>query len=132
MSESLSPAPAMDCVEQVRLTARSRAEVLAQVAREVAAPCKELDAAAIEAALQAREEIRSTNIGDGLAVPHAVLAELETPRVLQVSFDRPVHWGEEGEDVERCVVILVPPGRQSSHLELVAQAIQSHKAAPGD
>ncbi len=111
--------------EDLRLTARSRADVLAQVAREVAAPCPELNAAVIEAALQAREEAHSTNVGEGLAVPHAVLAELKAPRMLHVSFERPVPWGDEADEVERCVVILVPPGRETTHLNLVAQAVRS-------
>ena len=129
MSEPLRSVPPEDTGDEVRLTARSRAEVLAQVAREVAAPCPELDAAAIQAALQAREEELSTNVGGGLALPHAVLPELETPRTLRVTFERPIPWGEDGAAVDHCVVILVPPGRESTHLQLVARAISGHDAA---
>jgi PTS system nitrogen regulatory IIA component len=118
------PEPQMG--EDVRLTARSRAEVLAQVAIEVAAPCPELDAAVIEAALQAREEEASTELGCGMAMPHAVLAGLSEPRMLNVAFEQPVQWGE----VRRCVVILVPPGRERAHLELVAQAVRAHEMSP--
>lgn len=135
MTESLHSAVAMPSTRptaDIRLTARSRAEVLAAVAREIAAPCPELDAAVIQAALQAREEARSTDLGDGLAIPHAVLSELDVPRTLHVSFARPVPWGEDGGDVDRCVVILVPPGRESAHLELVAQAVRSHGLPSGD
>ena len=116
---------------ELRLTANSRADVLAQVAREVAAPCPELDAGAIQAALQAREEAHSTHVGAGLALPHAVLAELDAPRMLHVSFESPVPWGEEGAEVERCVVILVPPGRETTHLKLVAQALRSSEPDSG-
>jgi fructose PTS system EIIA component len=125
MLESLLSCPEPQVGEDVRLSARSRADVLAQVAREVAAPCPDLDAAAIEAALQAREEEASTELGEGFAMPHAVLAGLTEPRVLNVAFDEPVQWGAEGGVVNRCVVILVPPGRERTHLKLVAQAVRS-------
>ena len=132
MSEPPRSTQPLDGEQEVRLTARSRAEVLAQVAREVAAPCPDLDAVAIEAALQAREELQSTAVGEGLALPHAVLNELDSPRVLKVSFDQPVPWDEDGGEVERCVVILVPPGKESAHLELVSQAVRGHQTHQGE
>ena len=107
------------------LSARSRADVLAQVAQEIAAPCPELDAAVIQAALHAREAAASTHVGDGLALPHAVMSDLASPRVLRVDFDLPVPWGEEGGEVDRCVVILVPPGGEKTHLSLIADAARS-------
>ena len=123
-----SPLNTAESAEQtLRLTASSRAEVLAQVAREVAAPCPELDAAAIEAALVAREEARSTAVGDGFALPHAVLPTLEHPTSLRVSFERPVIWDDTGGQVDHCVVILVPPGREGVHLKLVAEAVAQHQ-----
>ena len=127
MLKSPLSCPESQVGEDLRLTARSRAEVLAQVAREVAAPCPELDAVAIEAALQAREEEASTELGGGFAMPHAVLAGLSEPRMLNVAFEEPVQWGVEGGVVSRCVVILVPPGRERSHLKLVAQAIGARR-----
>ena len=127
MLEPIVSPPQPPVENELCLTARSRAEVLAQVAREVAAPCPELDAAVIQAALQAREDAQSTEIGEGLAVPHAVLADLDQPRTLSVTFEHPVPWGEGGGEVERCVVILVPPGRERAHLGLVAQAVRTHR-----
>ena len=109
------------------MRADSRAEVLAQVAQKVASPCSELDAEMVEAALQAREEEASTELGEGLALPHAVLAGLQEPITLNVAFDEPVRWGEEGGEVERCVVILVPPGRSRTHLALTSHAIRTHR-----
>lgn len=111
----------------LHLTAASRAEVLAQVAQEVATPCPELDAAAIQAALQAREDESSTELGEGFALPHAVLSGLQEPRMVSVAFKEPVKWGERGGEVERCVVILVPPGRERAHLTLASQAIRTHR-----
>ena len=116
--------PAIPSSETLIVTARSRAEVLAHVARELAKPCPELDAAVVQAALRAREEAMSTDIGGGLAIPHAVLSELDTPRTLKVSFKHPVRWGDDGAEVDRCVVILVPPGHEDRHIELVAQAVK--------
>ena len=132
MLESPSNGLEFQAGEDVRLTARSRADVLAQVAKEVAAPCPELDAAAIEAALQAREEDASTELGHGFAMPHAVLNGLDEPRLLNVVFEQPVQWGADGGAVNRCVVILVPPGRQRTHLKLVAQAVRGAQHPSGE
>ena len=54
----------------------------------------------------------------------AVLNELETPRTLKVSFSHPVPWGDDGAEVDRCVVILVPPGHEDRHIELLAQVVK--------
>ncbi len=112
---------------ELHVHAQTRAEVLAQVAVEVAHPRPELDPEVVAAALQAREEECSTELGQGLALPHAVLAGLQEPITLNVALNAPVRWGKSGAEVERCVVILVPPGRERTHLELSANAIRAHR-----
>lgn len=112
-------------VRALTIDARSRSEVLGHVARAASEPFPELDTSAIEEALRAREEQASTALGKGAAIPHASIEGLAHSVLLDVRLKRPVRWDEEGgEDVERCMVILVPPGEHAAHLELTAAAVQ--------
>ena len=83
----------------------------------------ELDEAAIRAALSQREREGSTAIGSGSAIPHARVEGLSESILLDVKLRRPVRW-DEGEDVERCMVILVPPEAHDQHLKLTARAVR--------
>ncbi len=111
-----------DLFEPVRLRADSRDEVLAWAARRCAGPCPEIDERAVLAALHAREQGEGTNLGEGVAVPHAMVAGLDHPVALDVTFEHPVSWGEGDHEVTQAFVILVPPGDHQAHLRLVAEA----------
>jgi PTS system nitrogen regulatory IIA component len=58
-----------------RLEARDKAQLLAEIARR-AATAAGLDSNAVLSALNAREELGSTGVGHGVAVPHARIAGL--------------------------------------------------------
>ena len=55
------------------LTARSKAEVLVELAGVVARRHPELDMARLVGALEDRERLNSTALGDGVAIPHGKL-----------------------------------------------------------
>jgi PTS system nitrogen regulatory IIA component len=83
----------------------------------------EVDAQAIHAALAKREREGSTAVGSGSAIPHARVEGLNESILLDVKLRTPVRWAE-GEDVQRCMVILVPTGAHEQHLELTARAVR--------
>ncbi len=110
----------------LRMEATSRLEVLRRAAERIGEP--KLVEAAVEALL-AREAEGSTALGEGKAIPHATVEGLAAPLMVDVSLERPVDWAAPGalepsgaELVERCTVILVPPGRHREHLALCARA----------
>lgn len=104
-------------------TARSRTEAFAAAAHRCAEPCPEIDEAVVLAALMAREREQCTALGGGVAIPHATVEGLDAAVVLDVTFDRPVEWGDD-ELVTHAFVILVPPGQHQAHLELTADAVR--------
>lgn len=83
----------------------------------------EVDSEAVREALVKRERQGSTAIGQGSAIPHARVEGLNESILLDVKLKKPVRW-DDGEDVERCMVILVPPEAHEEHLQLTAHAVR--------
>ena len=105
------------------------AGTITDVFRAVAATVDEslggdaVDAQAVHQALVEREREGSTVVGSGNAIPHARVEGLNESILLDVKLRTPVRWAE-GEDVQRCMVILVPPDAHEQHLELTARAVR--------
>lgn len=73
-------------------------------------------------ALSAREESHTTALGDGVALPHAVLPELSDRLFLVASASVPLSYGPDEEDlVDIFFVLLSPPGREGEHIKLLAR-----------
>jgi PTS system nitrogen regulatory IIA component len=69
-----------------------------------------------------REEAHTTALGDGVAVPHAVIPSLEERLLLVASSDAPIVYGPGDEDpVDIFFVLLSPPGREGEHIKLLAR-----------
>ncbi len=69
-----------------------------QAIAEKAAKAFEIDERKIITALESRESLGSTGIGNGIAVPHAVIEGMTHPRGLLVRFARPLDF-EAVDDV---------------------------------
>jgi mannitol/fructose-specific phosphotransferase system IIA component (Ntr-type) len=73
-------------------------------------------------ALRAREEVHTTVLGKGVAVPHATVPDLEKTVLLVARSLRPVPFGiQEGETANLFFVMLSPPGSEGEHLRLLAR-----------
>jgi mannitol/fructose-specific phosphotransferase system IIA component (Ntr-type) len=83
----------------------------------------DVDGETVRAALLERERESSTAIGFGAAIPHARVEGLSESILLDVKLRKPVRW-DEGQDVERCMIILVPPEAHDQHLQLTAHAVR--------
>ncbi len=86
-----------------------------------AAHCFDLDEAMVLRALEAREKLGTTGIGNGVAVPHAAIAAMTKPRGLMVHFAHPVDF-EAIDDVptELAFVLLFGEGGRSDYLNVLA------------
>jgi PTS system nitrogen regulatory IIA component len=73
-------------------------------------------------ALEAREAAHTTCMGEGVAVPHATIPELEEMVLLVATMATPVPFGPPDTDpVGLFFVLLSPSGEEGSHIKLLAR-----------
>jgi len=69
-----------------------------------------------------RGEPRSTGIGDGVAIPHAKLAKLDSIFGLVARLDRPIDFEAlDGQPVDLMFVLLAPEEAGADHLKALAR-----------
>lgn len=105
------------------LEASSKAGVLAEVAEALAKAVPGVEADAVRDVLQAREDLQSTGIGDGVAIPHGKLAGLDK---LVASFARSRGGLDfdaiDGQPTELFFILLVPEqAGGGQHLKALAR-----------
>lgn len=104
------------------LEAESRDLVLEEIAGALAAAKPELDAAVLRRALIEREEVGSTAVGNGVALPHCRLFSLDQLCVAVARHERGVEFGApDGRPVRLFLVLLSPAEAPSAHLRLLAE-----------
>jgi PTS system nitrogen regulatory IIA component len=81
----------------------------------------QINHAPIFRALWRREEIGSTALGHGIAIPHARIAGMSEPIVLLVRTKLPIKFGApDHQPVSVLFVILVPEHANEEHLQILA------------
>jgi PTS system nitrogen regulatory IIA component len=104
----------------IEVDVHSRKRALEWISEKVSSECPGLDAREIYQALQARERLGSTGLGEGIAIPHcrvsqtgirAVFIRLAAP----VDFDSP-----DGAPVDLLVGLIVPESENREHLTVLA------------
>ena len=75
---------------------------------------------AIFAALLAREKIGSTALGHGMALPHAHLEELTTPRIALLTLAEPIDFEGAESPVDLFVRLIVPRDTPEAHVDLLS------------
>jgi len=81
-----------------------------------------LDPEPILAAINAREELSSTGVGEGVAIPHALLDGLTRTRMAAISLWRPVAFGAKDDiPVDLIFMIAGPKKGTSNHLQLLSK-----------
>lgn len=79
------------------------------------------DADAAEEAVWAREGIRTTAIGFGVAIPHAKCDAVRAASVALLRFKAPVDWdAPDGEPVDLAILLAVPAQGGQEHLRMLA------------
>jgi len=101
--------------------ASTKHQVLSLVA-ETAGRRFGLDAGALLDALEAREQLGSTGVGNGVAVPHARLPGLDRTRAVFVSLDHAVDFDAvDGAPVDILFVLFSPEAAGPEHLQALAR-----------
>ena len=73
-------------------------------------------------ALKAREQIGSTALGKGIALPHAELRGAESPAILFARLSRPIDFdAEDDQPVDLVFVVLWPPANRKGLLNAVSE-----------
>jgi PTS system nitrogen regulatory IIA component len=104
-----------------RVTATSKRQVLAVIS-EIAARLYHVKAAKVLDALEERETIAPTGVGQGIAVPHAQLAGLSQMRGVFVRLAAPVEFDAVYDvPVDLVFAILAPEGHTTDHLRALAR-----------
>jgi len=113
-----------DLIEADRVVYAGRASNKEQLLQDLAwraATQLNLDAQTICNALQAREELGSTGLGDGFALPHARIEGLDRLFGMFTRLNRPVHFDSiDGKPVDLVFLLLIPPAARNEHLAALA------------
>lgn len=95
------------------LKVRDKAGLLSLISEEAAA-FTGLGQAAILSALRKREELGSTGVGRGIALPHAAIDGLESPFGLLARLDHAIDYGAIDDQPVDLVFLLLTPSRSAS------------------
>lgn len=102
------------------LSVSSKSECLHALANR-AAKTLGLDSQILLNALMAREALGSTGLGDGVAIPHARLSEIQKPFGIFARLDRPLDFDAIDEQpVDLVVLLLFPQAPSGDQLNLLA------------
>ncbi|ARQ61204.1 protein-N(pi)-phosphohistidine--sugar phosphotransferase [Rhizobium sophoriradicis] len=100
-----------------------------QTIADKAAMALSVDAQIILKALETREKLGSTGIGNGIAIPHAAIDGMSSPRGLLLRFSRPLDF-EAIDDIpaDIAVVLLFGENNRGEYLNVlsaIARRLQS-------
>ena len=123
------------------LTSLDKPSFLKTLAAEAAARVPDVDEKELLARLLEREEERSTGVGGGLALPHAMVSGLERTVLVAGRACEGLDFGApDGEPVDVFFLLLSPAGARNEHLRLLARlarifapegVLEKLRAAPG-
>jgi nitrogen PTS system EIIA component len=100
--------------------ANNKEQLLLDLASRAAASLN-LDREAIFNALRAREELGSTGLGEGFALPHARIEGLDRSFGMFARLKRPVHFDSvDAKPVDLVFLLLNPATAQGEHLAALA------------
>ena len=100
--------------------ANNKEQLLLDLASRAAASLN-LDPKAIFNALRAREELGSTGLGEGFALPHARIEGLDRFFGMFARLKRPVHFDSiDAKPVDLVFLVLTPATAQGEHLAALA------------
>ena len=115
LSEVLSPANVI-----LDLDAPSKGRLMHRLS-EIAAKHLGISETIVFSALNKREKLGSTGIGEGIAIPHAPIPDLPKPFALFARLSKPVDFEAIDENpVDIVAVLLVPVEKSSANLNLLA------------
>ncbi len=79
----------------------------------------------VAAGLSRREQVGSTGLGEGIAIPHARVEDLKRIQVAYLRLKKPIPYdAPDGRPVSDVLVLLVPIRATEEHLRILADATQ--------
>ena len=104
------------------LQATAKKDALREIAAAVGGQFPEAGAENVFAALQERESLGSTGVGDGIAIPHAKLAGLHQLLVFFARSEKGVHFdAHDSRPVHLFFIMLAPTAASASYLATLAK-----------
>jgi nitrogen PTS system EIIA component len=104
----------------VGLRASGKAQLLQDLSRRAAGPLG-IPPATISGALQAREQLGSTGLGRGFALPHARVEGVSQFFGMLVRLNRPIEFQAIDEKpVDLVFLLLIPPNAGNEHVAALA------------
>ncbi len=104
------------------LKARTMEDVLDTVEEHLQRESAVPPSSGVAAALRTREEAHTTVLGEGVAVPHAMIPGLGEVILLVATTLEPVPFGPSDLDpVDTFFILLSPRGKHGSHIKLLAR-----------
>ena len=105
------------------LAGHSKGEVIEELARAVAERHEgEVNQNRLVQALEDREKLNSTALGEGVAIPHGKLPKLEKLFGLFARLERPIDFeAMDGQPVDLVFLLLAPEGAGADHLKALAR-----------
>ena len=103
------------------LRVSSKKQALQDLARRAAEPIGRDERAVFDVLLE-RERLGTTGVGNGIAIPHGKLPDLDRPFGLFARLERPVDFDAIDEQpVDLIFLLLAPEGAGADHLKALAQ-----------
>jgi PTS system nitrogen regulatory IIA component len=112
-----------DCIA-LENSAKSRADAFA-AAGELFSKQVGIDANSVVEFLNAREDLGSTALGAGVAIPHGRVKGLKQPAAAFMKLKDPIEFSApDGEPVSILIFLLVPEKATQQHLEILSSIAQ--------
>jgi PTS system nitrogen regulatory IIA component len=104
-----------------RAAATSKKRVLETAAQLISQQVGGLDGSTLFSNLIARERLGSTGLGEGIAIPHCRLQELDRAVGCLVTLEQPIEFEAlDDQPVDILFVLVVPEQATQEHLDLLA------------
>ncbi len=111
------------------LRSRTRDAALLEMVESLGSASEVTDKERLLEALLEREDVESTGIGGGVAVPHAKIVAVTDFVVTYGRSREGIDWNAfDGEPVHHVVLIAGPTDRQRRYLQYLAAAVQRFKS----
>ncbi len=104
-----------------RIDGISKKRILSKISEIVSENIDSLEATDVFEALMAREQLGTTGLGNGIAIPHCRLAPCENIIGALITLDQPIDFDSlDGKPVDILFVLLVPHEENDEHVRTLA------------
>ena len=104
-----------------RVEGISKKRILSKISEIVSENIDSLEATDVFDGLMAREQLGTTGLGNGIAIPHCRLAPCEDIIGALITLDKPIDFDSlDGKPVDILFVLLVPREENDEHVKTLA------------